>query len=83
MSDFYIKQALAKTARSLTGKVLTEGESQELLKSYRAKAGTMQDRITRSLAEQLNLTPEQINQKRAADDNTDRIFRDLVDELGK
>lgn len=82
MADpFRIKSSLATAAGKLRRRPLSTTEQDQLFSDYQQRTGTTQDRMTKSLGKATNLSAEDIQRIRAADDDCDRTLRDLENIL--
>lgn len=76
-SNQIIKAALKKSAAELMERNLTASESQKLEEIYEGLDGSIRERANQTLGKITGLSPKEIRENRASEDNADRAIRDL------
>jgi hypothetical protein len=76
-----IEGTLVKIASRLRGRALTKPEEGALVDAFKKATGRPKDRLVRALSSTTGANEQQIREKAAASDDTNRVFLDLLDAL--
>ncbi len=76
-TDQQLLQSLIAAAEKLLGRTLTQAERHALVQHFNSTSGTTFDRAQEAIRKFSKLTEDQIMEKTAASDDTDRIMQDL------
>lgn len=80
-TDRDLINALKNVASKLTHRTITEGDEAQLIEYFNKSEGTSYQKAISSLKKFCSLTDQQINEKAAASDDTDRVIQDLNNVL--
>ena len=77
MTPAEIRAKLATAAGQIRGYSLSEPEKDKLYRDYEQETGRPRERVVKAIGKAINLTPDNVEKRASASNDTDRIIREL------